>query len=296
MQLVNGTALEGLSPNPLLDDGISLLLGIALSAACGIRVFVPFLAIAALGVLGGWDLPEGLAWLDTSQALILFAAASTVEVGAYYLPQLDNLLSTAAIPLAVVAGTLATAALVSPEVSPILQWAVAAIAGGGSAGIIKGLTGLSRLGSAATTGGLANPFLAALELIAAIALTILAIALPIAGGVLVLGLLGYGLLSLGSVFRLKKVLASLRDETGGIAGRQAPTSSRKEDREVEREEIAELEPDRSLQKIFRPNRCRRYRGSTRRDRHLLRRPHRFVRSRRSPRQLGNELGRSLRHP
>jgi hypothetical protein len=204
MRSVDSVALDPLSPNLILDDGISLLLGIALSAACGFRVFVPFLVVSAIGVLGGWDLPEGLGWLDTSQALILFAVASAVEIGAYYIPWLDNFLDTVAMPLAAAAGAFATAAVVPPEMSPLLQWTVAVIAGGGSAGIIKGLTSFSRLGSTATTGGIANPILATLELVAAIALAVLAITLPIAGGIFVVGLFGYGLFRLVEILRPKK--------------------------------------------------------------------------------------------
>lgn len=183
-------------PPILLEDALGLFLGIALSAACGLRVFVPFLVVSALGVLGGWTLPPSLAWLDREPALALFAVASAAEIGAYSLPWLDNLLDAAAAPLAVAAGVLVTAAVIPDDMGPLAQWTVAAIAGGGSAGIVKSLTSLTRLASTATTGGLANPFWMALESLGAALLAGGAVALPILAGGLTLGLVTYGLVRL----------------------------------------------------------------------------------------------------
>jgi hypothetical protein len=128
--------------------------------------------------------------------LALFAVASALEIGAYSLPWLDNLLDAAAAPLAIAAGVLVTAALIPDDMGPLAQWTVAAIAGGGSAGVVKGLTSLTRLASTATTGGLANPFWMALESLAAALLAGGALALPILAGALTLGLVTYGLVRL----------------------------------------------------------------------------------------------------
>ncbi|MFN5514808.1 MAG: DUF4126 domain-containing protein [Cyanobacteriota bacterium] len=191
-------------PPILLEDLLGLFLGIALSAACGLRVFVPFLVISAVGVLGGWTLPPSLAWLDTEPALALFAAASVLEIGAYSIPWLDNLLDAAATPLAIAAGVLVTAALIPEDMGPLAQWTVAAIAGGGSAGIIKSLSSLTRLASTATTGGLANPLWTTLETLGAAVLASFALALPILAGALTLGLLSYGLVRLIVFFRRRR--------------------------------------------------------------------------------------------
>lgn len=188
-------------PPVLLEDLLGLFLGIALSAACGLRVFVPFLVVSAVGVLGGWTLPPSLAWLDTEPALALFAAASLLEIAAYSIPWLDNLLDVAAMPLAITAGALVTAAAVPEDMGPLAQWTVAAIAGGGSAGIIKGLTSLTRLASTGATGGLANPLWATLESVGAALLAGFALALPILTGGLTLALLSYGLVRLILFFR-----------------------------------------------------------------------------------------------
>jgi uncharacterized membrane protein len=161
---------------------------VSLSAALGFRLSVPLLILSGAAVIWHLDLPTEFDWLETNYALIAFVVASILEVGAYYIPWFDNFLDTISLPLAVVAGTLVTAAAV-PEMNPLVQWTLAILAGGGTAGLTKGIMSLLRAGSSGTTGGIANPVLSTLEGLAAIALTILAITLPLFTGVLVMVLL-----------------------------------------------------------------------------------------------------------
>ena len=195
--------MESLDQAHLINDGISILLGIALSSACGFRVFVPFLMLSLVGVLNWWSLPSGLTWLDSPEALIVLAVASGLEVIAYGIPWLDNFLDLIAIPVAALAGMLLTATVLPPDMQPLVQWTLAVIAGGGSAGIINSVTNLSRLTTTATTGGLANWGVSGLELLAAAILPLLALHLPvIIGGMICLVLLG-GLVWLGRFLFLK---------------------------------------------------------------------------------------------
>src|SRR6185503_2730808 len=96
-----------------MDTLTSIFLGIGLSAACGFRVFVPLLFMSVASLSGHLTLAPGFAWIGTYPALISFAVATGLEVGGYYIPWLDHLLDTLASPAAVVAGTVATAAMVS---------------------------------------------------------------------------------------------------------------------------------------------------------------------------------------
>ena len=178
-----------------MDTVISLLLGVSLSAACGFRVFVPLLVVSAAAIVGHLNLPANVAWVGTDHALIAFAVASSLEIAGYYIPWFDHLLDTIATPLAIVAGTVVTAAT-APDMSPLAQWTLAAIAGGGAAGLTKGLLNVLRLGSTATSGGLTNPILSTIELVASVGLSALAIALPAVAGLVVIGVLllaGYSL-------------------------------------------------------------------------------------------------------
>ncbi len=142
---------------------IATLIGIGLSATAGFRVFVPLL-IGSLAIKAGMVEPaESFLWLGSTPALILFSVATILEITAYYVPWLDNLLDTVATPAAIVAGTLLTATFIG-ESSEIFRWSVAIIAGGGIAGIVQGATVALRGGSTATTGGLANPIISTGEL------------------------------------------------------------------------------------------------------------------------------------
>lgn len=157
---------------------LDLMLGIGLSAAAGFRVFVPLLVMSAAAVLGHFDLPTDFDWIETNQALIVFAVASLVEVVGYYIPFLDVVLDTIATPAAIIAGTLITASLAS-DMNPFLQWTVAIIAGGGTAGLTKGTTAVIRVIATAVFAGLSNPIIATIELVLAITLAVLALTVPV---------------------------------------------------------------------------------------------------------------------
>ena len=160
-------------------------LGIGLAAACGFRVFVPLLVAGAAAKAGllPISLAEGFEWLATWPAIITLGAATVLELAAYYIPWLDNLLDTISTPAAIIAGVLAAAACVT-EMDPLLKWTVAAIVGGGSAGIVKaGMVGLRAL-STTITGGVGNVVVATFEWLVALALSVFAVVAPIFAGIL----------------------------------------------------------------------------------------------------------------
>jgi hypothetical protein len=169
---------------------LSVCLGIGLSAACGFRIFVPMLGLSIAAMAGHLELADGFEWIGSVPALVVFSVATLLEISAYYVPWIDNLLDTISTPAAVVAGTILTASVVT-EMSPLMQWSVALIAGGGSAGVIQTGTVLARGASLATTGGGGNFVVSTGEWIGALVTTILAIVLPILAAACVVGLIGY---------------------------------------------------------------------------------------------------------
>lgn len=167
---------------------LSLALGIGLAAAVGLRVFIPLLVVAVAAYFGHIPLSPAFSWLASLPAIVMLAVAAAVEVAAYYIPGVDNVLDTLAAPLALVAGTLVVAAPLW-ELSPLLKWTTAILAGGGAAGLTHGVTSLLRAKSTVTTGGLANPVVATSELGGSLLLTVLALAVPLIALVLVVLLL-----------------------------------------------------------------------------------------------------------
>lgn len=158
---------------------LGICLGIGLSAACGFRVFVPLLVMNLASLSGHLHLAHGFDWIGSYPATVAFSVATALEIAGYYIPWVDHLLDTIATPAAVIAGTLVTASVVT-DMSPFLRWTLAAIAGGGAAGLVQGGTVLARGASTATTGGLGNPVVATLELLGAVATSVLAMLAPFA--------------------------------------------------------------------------------------------------------------------
>jgi hypothetical protein len=167
---------------------LSICLGIGLSAACGFRVFVPLLCLSIATNTGHVHLAHSFAWIGTTPALIAFAAATLLEVGAYYIPFLDNLLDSIAVPVATIAGILVTASVIT-DVDPFWRWTLAVIAGGGVAASTQLATTKLRVASSATTGGVGNSVLATIELALSSVLSVLAVIWPIVALIIVILLL-----------------------------------------------------------------------------------------------------------
>ena len=162
-----------------LDVLLSVALGIGLAAAVGMRVFLPLLVMSVAAWSGHLTLAPNFQWLGTTPAMLTLAVAALLEISAYYVPGLDNLLDTIATPTALIAGTVAAAAVMT-DLPPLVKWTAAIIAGGGAAGLTQGVTTLLRAKSTLGTGGIGNPIIATGELTGALGLSLLAIVMPIA--------------------------------------------------------------------------------------------------------------------
>jgi hypothetical protein len=186
-----------------MDTLLSICIGIGLSAACGFRIFVPPLVMSMASLFGHLTLSPSFEWMGSYSALVVFAVATGIEIAAYYIPWVDNLLDTIATPMAIAAGTFVTASVI-PEGDPMLQWTVALIAGGGAAGTIQAFTGIGRLASTMMTGGLGNPLISTIESGGSIILSGLAIAVPVFAVCLVAVLLVFTLSKLGRSLAVKR--------------------------------------------------------------------------------------------
>jgi hypothetical protein len=164
---------------------ISIFLGIGLAASVGFRIFLPLFALSLASYFNVWELNESWQWIGSMTALVILGVATLVEVFAYYIPYIDNLLDTIAVPLAAIAGTAVMVSTVA-NLSPEITWALAIIAGGGTAAAISGASGATRLASTATTAGIGNPVISTVETGTAVVTSIVSIFLPIVGFILVL--------------------------------------------------------------------------------------------------------------
>ena len=156
---------------------LAISVGLGLSAACGFRVFLPPAALSFAATQDWVELTGDFAILDSWTACAILSAAVILEVLAYYIPWLDNLLDTIATPSAVIAGTMMSAAVMG-DVDPVIKWSISTIAGGGSSGTIQLGTVATRAISTGTTAGLANQIVSTVEFIASIFMVILALLAP----------------------------------------------------------------------------------------------------------------------
>jgi hypothetical protein len=167
---------------------ISIFLGIGLAASVGFRIFLPLFALSLASYFNVWELNESWQWVGSLAAIITFGVATIMEVFAYFIPWVDNLLDSFAVPLAAIAGTAVMVSTVA-DLDPVVTWALAIIAGGGTATAIKGAGAASRLTSSATTGGLGNPIVSTVETGTAAVVTVASIFAPILAAVLVIVIL-----------------------------------------------------------------------------------------------------------
>ncbi|MDQ7786613.1 MAG: DUF4126 domain-containing protein [Thermodesulfovibrionales bacterium] len=187
-----------------MENLLSVCLGIGLSAACGFRVFIPLFFMSAASLSGHLTLSYGFQWIGTYPAFVVFATASILEIAAYYIPLLDNLMDSIAGPAAVVAGILVAASSII-HMDPLLKWSLAIIAGGGTAAIFHGSTVLARGTSTTLTGGIGNHAVATAELGIAAGLSILTIALPLLSIFVILALLIFIRKGLRKLVKFKKM-------------------------------------------------------------------------------------------
>jgi hypothetical protein len=160
------------------DLGLSVALGVGLAAATGLRLFLPMLVVSVAAYTGHLPLSDNFAWLATLPAVILLSVAALVEILAYYIPGVDNLLDTLATPAAFVAGTVVAAAVIT-DLPPMVKWAAAIIAGGGIAGLTQTTTAVLRAKSTMFTGTLGNPVIATTELGGSLLVSLMALAAPL---------------------------------------------------------------------------------------------------------------------
>lgn len=194
--------MEWLNP----EHFFALAMGLGLSAACGFRIFVPLTLMSVMANIGWVSLPAEMLWAGSPVALLMLLSATSVEVAAYYIPWLDNALDTLATPLAMAAGTLVTLGF-APEMSPLAQWSLALIAGGGLAGLTQGATVATRAVSSATTGGLGNPIVSTIEGFFALLLSLLALFTPVLALAAVCGTLGWAVLKIRAYLQNKTLTA-----------------------------------------------------------------------------------------
>jgi hypothetical protein len=179
---------------------MALCAGLGLAAACGLRVFLP-LFVASIAVRAGFlGVGAHFDWLGSNAAIVLFGTATVVEVAGFMVPWVDHVLDLLAAPLAAVAGavlmtsqllgaTAGSGEAVEPLLHPAVAWGLGIVVGATTASGVEAASIAGRLSSSVLTIGWLNPIYGMVETALSLAVTLLAVVVPVLAGLLVLLLL-----------------------------------------------------------------------------------------------------------
>ena len=180
---------------------ISLFIGIGLATATGFRVFLPLFFVSLASYFNWIPLQDNWQWLGSMQALIALGIAMVFEILSYYIPFVDNIMDSIAIPLSAIAGTLLFSSQFA-ESNDIIKWGLSIIAGGGTAATVSTALSGIRLASSASTAGVGNPLVSTVENTGATVMSVVAVFVPIIAIIMVIVLM-YWLFRFGKRIRQK---------------------------------------------------------------------------------------------
>ena len=153
----------------------SLALAIALASCTGLRAWLPLLFTGALSRAGWIELGESYRFLGSNQALVLFTAATVIEIAADKMPTVDHLLDAFSTVLRPAAGSLLAASVFWRVSDPLTALALGVAVGAPSSLVPHAAKSAVRAVSTAFTAGLANPVLSLLEDAITLGLLVLAV-------------------------------------------------------------------------------------------------------------------------
>ena len=159
---------------PLL---LALVSGIAIAAACGLRAFLPLLALGLAARFGHLHLRPGAEWMAGDLALWALGIATVLEIASDKVPVVDHALDVVGTLIRPAAAWLGAFAMLQGWGSPWAQ--IAALVLGAGALAVHGVKAKTRLGSTVATAGHANPVLSVLEDSGVLVLVITAVVAPL---------------------------------------------------------------------------------------------------------------------
>jgi hypothetical protein len=163
-----------------LADGLSCLaLAVALAACAGIRAWLPLLLAGVMARAELLKLGDSFAFIGSNKALVLFGAATLLEVLGDKIPAVDHTLDALGTVLRPAAGSLLAASVMWQVSDPLTALALGAAVGAPVAMAPHAAKAALRAASTTFTAGLANPVLSFLEDVLTVMLFVLAVLVPV---------------------------------------------------------------------------------------------------------------------
>lgn len=163
----------------------SLALGIGLAACAGLRAWMPLLLTGLLSRFDYLTLGPAFQFLQSDRALVLFGAATLIELLGDKLPAVDHALDAIGTVLRPAAGALLAASVLWEIQDPLTALALGVVVGAPSALVPHAAKSALRAVSTTLTAGIANPLLSLLEDVVALGLFVLAVLVPLLVALLV---------------------------------------------------------------------------------------------------------------
>ncbi len=155
----------------------SVLAAFGLSGAAGLNAWIPLFVTALLDRLDVITLAAPYDKLSTTAGLIVLGTLMIADFVGDKVPAVDHVLHAAGTVIAPLSGAVLFSG--SAGEGADLPTILSVVLGGGTAGALHLTRSAVRPVSTVTTGGVGNPVLSLLEDLASIALTVLAIAVPV---------------------------------------------------------------------------------------------------------------------
>ena len=156
---------------------LAVVAGVVIAAACGLRAFLPLLVLGLAARAGAIELDPAARWLAGNLALVALTVATVLEVAGDKIPIVDHALDVVGTFIRPAAAWLGASALFHgwpAPWGPLVSLSLAAVALGVHAAKAK-----LRLGTTAVTLGHGNAFVSTLEDVAVLAMTLMAVVLPL---------------------------------------------------------------------------------------------------------------------
>ena len=182
-----------------MDAAAQYALAYALTTSAGVRALIPLAAVSIAAHFGYLHPPQPFDWLGSTVVTIVLGAVAIVELLADKVPLLDHVLHVVQVVTKPAAAAVLVAGVAHPQSHQVLVGLM--VLGALNALGVHAVTSSIRLGSTATTGGLANPAVSIVEDVAAIGTTAFAFVAPFAAAVGAFVLFVLGILLLRAAYR-----------------------------------------------------------------------------------------------
>lgn len=161
-----------------MDAVSAAALGVVLAACAGLRAFLPVFSASVAAQVLDVALPHYLAWLDRPVTLVVFGVAMVLELFGDKIPVVDHLLDSVQLFTKPGLAVLAATPFIY-QLAPEYAVAIGIIIGAPLALGVHATKATVRVGSTATTGGVANPLVSVAEDVVAVSTVVVAFIAPL---------------------------------------------------------------------------------------------------------------------